>query len=103
MAEFTADEFVHELLLILYHTKFRDKYLSADAIGGIEEFIGMCRAKDRLDNSQTSFVVENYYDLRNGLSKCERRAQVGLSDAALYRFRVKIASSLMDYLNSDNR
>lgn len=103
MAEFTEDEFIHELLLILYHTKFRDKYLSADAIVGIKEFVGMCRAKDRLDNSQTSFVVENYYDLRNGLSKSKRRSQVGLSDAALYRFRVKIANSLMDYLNSENR
>ena len=101
MADFTEDEFVHELLLILYHTKYRDKYLNANAVSEIEKFVGMCRAKDQLDNSQTSFVVENYYNLKNGLSKSERRSQVGLSDAALYRFRVKIANSLMDYLNSD--
>lgn len=102
MADLTEDEFVHELLLILYHTKFRDKYLNSSAVNRIEKFIGMCRAKDRLDNSQTLFVVENYYNLKNGLSKGERRSQVGLSDAALYRFRVKIANSLMDFLDSDN-
>ena len=55
MADFTEDEFVHELLLILYHTKFRDKYLNSSAVNRIEKFIGMCRAKDRLDNSQTLF------------------------------------------------
>lgn len=66
--------FVHELVLILYHSKFRDKYLSAETVAGIDKFMDMCRAKDMLDNSQTAFVVEHYYDIRNGLTIGERRA-----------------------------
>ncbi len=103
MADFMEDEFVHELLLMLYFTKYRDNYLNGKTIKGIDRFVDMCRAKDMLDHSQTTFVVENYYDIKNGISKSERRSQVGLSDAALYRFRIKIINSLIDFLNQEDK
>ncbi len=101
MPDFTKDEFIHEILLMLYYSGYKEKFLNAEILNKLDEFIGMCRAKDLFDNSQITQMVESYYNLDNGVSKRERRSQVGLSDAALYRFRAKIADSLIDFLQME--
>ncbi len=98
MKGLAGDRALYELLLYIYFSEHRDRLADKDK-ALISEFIDLCKAKDKLDNTQIAETATNYYSAGLGMSVKEIEDSIGFSGASLYRFRIKIVDRLKDYLD----
>lgn len=96
MKGLAGDRTIYELLLYVYFSEHRNRLAEKDR-ELIGEFMELCRAKDKIDNTQIAVTVSRFYSLRFGLSIKEMENTVGMSGASLYRFRTKIVDRLKDF------
>ena len=97
MKGLAGDRMYYELLLYLYFSKQRDRLADKDK-ENIGRFIELCRAKDKLDNTQIAEIATKFYSLGFGSTVKEVENHIGLSGASLYRFRTKMLDRLKDFL-----
>ena len=97
MRGLAGDRTIYELLLYIYFSKQRSRLADKDK-KLIGEFIELCKAKDKMDNTQFADTITKFYSMGIGLSVKEIENCVGLSGATLYRFRTKIVDRLKDFL-----
>lgn len=97
MRGLAGDRAICELLLYVYFSKHRDRLTDKDK-ELLGEFIDLCKAKDKLDNTQVADTVIKLYSAGVGLTVKETEDLIGLSGASLYRFRAKIADRLSNFL-----
>ena len=97
MKGLAGNRMIYELLLYIYFSEQRGR-LSEKDIKLIGEFIKLCKAKDKMDNTQLAETTTKFYTFGFGLSVKEMEDCIGLSGASLYRFRTKIVDRLKDFL-----
>ncbi|MBD5131287.1 MAG: hypothetical protein HDT28_01640 [Clostridiales bacterium] len=64
----------------------------------IKEFIDVCKANDKMDGTRTVDTAIELYSRGLGVSLQDIRKKTNMSDASLYRFRIKMADKLKAYL-----
>ena len=99
MRPLSGERLIHENLLILYFSDMKDTALTENMRKKITEFIAICYANDRMDGTHTAETAKALYSKGLGISLNEIRKITNMSDASIYRFRIKIVDKLKAYLS----
>ena len=98
MRSLAGDRLIHENILFLYFSDKKDSILTDSLRSRLTEFISICRANDEMDGTRTVETAVELYSKGVGASIQEIKKNTNLSDASLYRFRIKMADRLKAFL-----
>ena len=102
MRPLAGERLIHENLLLLYFSDMKDTALTEKMRIKITEFIEICKANDKMDGTRTVDTAVELYSMGLGVSLQEIRKNTNMSDASLYRFRIRMADKLKAYLTENH-
>ena len=79
----------------------KDTVLTEKMQSKIHEFIDVCKANDKMDGTRIVDTAIELYSKGLGVSLQEISKKTNMSDASLYRFRIKMADRLKAYLTEN--
>ena len=100
MRPLAGDRLIHENLLFLYFSDMKDSALTENMQNKIHEFIEICKANDIMDGTRTAETAIMLYSKGIGISLQEIKKSTNMSEASLYRFRVKMVDRLKAYIKN---
>ena len=101
MRALTGDRLIHENLLYLYFSDKKATVLTEEIQTKIFEFIEICKANDRMDGTKIAETAIEFYSKGIAVSLKEIKKFINMSDASLYRFRIKMADKLKAFLTAN--
>lgn len=102
MRPLTGERLIHENLLCLYFSKENDYYLNEKMRDKIAEFIWVYKANDKMDGTNMVDTAEVLYSGCLKSSIQEVKSITHMSEASIYRFRIKMADRLKAFLTAES-
>lgn len=97
-----GDRLIHEYILFLYFSDMNETVLAESIRSKLAQFMAICRANDKMDGTRTVDTAIELYSKGLGQSVQEIKKATNLSDASLYRFRIRMADKLNAFLKIDS-
>ncbi len=99
MRALRAELSTHEDLLYLFFSDLKDTVLADNVREQIDKFFRVCKAQDAMEGTNVAETAAKLYSAGRKATVQEIKERTNLSDASLYRFRVKMADKLKTYLS----
>lgn len=101
MKKLLPEQIVYESILIMYFSKVRDRVLSKEIISLLDRFMAYCQYEDDFNKTFKVSLIKRVYSDNEFNDREDLLKIIGLSESALFRFRINTIKRLKKHLNDN--